>query len=223
MRVPVAGARASQIADKGPYSRATWTEGETIVLGWSLAFGEGPLGTVAATGGDVVPLTTLESDELLHQLPRALPGGRHVLFSVHGQDGAEISVASLDSGTHQRLGLIGSDVRYVPPDRIIFGRGDGFFEAPFDLDRLEITGPEVGILPGAHVLTSGLGIAIGVLDVDSAGNLFYLAGLESRGRRLQWFETSGQESSTNLESDLYRNPRISPDGRRFVVGVGRSA
>jgi len=60
-----------------------------------------------------------------------------------------------------------------------------------------------------------------LLDVDSAGNLFYLAGLESRGRRLQWFETSGQESSTNLASDLYRNPRISPDGRRFVVGVGR--
>ena len=96
MRVPVAGGRASQIADKGPYSRATWTEGETIVLGWSLAFGEGPLGMVAATGGDVVPLTTLESDELLHQLPHALPGGRHVLFSVHGQDGAEISVASLE-------------------------------------------------------------------------------------------------------------------------------
>ena len=221
MRIPVAGGRASPITEKGPYSRATWSQNDTIVLGWSLAFGKGPLATVSATGGEAIPLTTLQSDEQLHHLPHGLPDGRHVLFSAHSQDGGDISVASLDSGTHRRLDLSGSDVRYVAPDRIMFSRDDSLFEAPFDLELLEVTGPEVGILADAHVLTSGLGISIGLLDIDSAGNLFYLAGLASRSRHLMWFDAVGQESRTNLESDFYRNPRMSPDGRRFVVGVGR--
>ena len=221
MRIPVAGGRASPITEKGPYSRATWSQNDTIVLGWSLAFGKGPLATVSATGGEAIPLTTLQSDEQLHHLPHGLPDGRHVLFSAHSQDGGDISVASLDSGTHRRMDLSGSDVRYVAPDRIMFSRDDSLFEAPFDLELLEVTGPEVGILADAHVLTSGLGISIGLLDIDSAGNLFYLAGLASRSRHLMWFDAVGQESRTNLESDFYRNPRMSPDGRRFVVGVGR--
>jgi eukaryotic-like serine/threonine-protein kinase len=219
MRVPVAGGRPTSITAKGPWARATWMPDGTIVLGTSLVFAPGALGRVPATGGDATPLTTLGADERVHQLPRALPDGRHLLFSVHNEAGGQLAVTSLDSGTYRLLGMSGSDPRYIAPGALIFARDGALFQAPFDASRLEITGPEVSVLPEAHVYISGLGISIALLDVDSAGNLAYLPSLASRNRRLAWIDASGREDPLGFELALYSAPRISPDGRRFVVGV----
>jgi len=221
MRVPAAGGTPSPITEKGSYSRATWTAQDTIVLGTSLPFAPGALAQVPATGGVPTPLTTLAEGEELHQLPRALPDGRHVLFSVHNQAGAEVAVASLDSGGHRKLGLSGSDVRYVAPGHVIFARGSALFTAPFDLERMEVTGPEVSILPEAEVGNFGLGVVLGLADVDSAGNLVYVPGLAQRNRRLAWMDQRGRDTPIDLEPALYIRPRISPDGRRFVVSIQR--
>jgi Tol biopolymer transport system component len=142
-----------------------------------------------------------------------------VLFSIHTDAGAQIAVASLDDGTHRLLGLPGSDARYIAPGTLLFARDDAMFEAPFDVNRLQVTGPEVPVLPDAHVFASGRGISIALVDVDLAGNVVYLPGLSSQGRRLSWMDTAGHETPLELEPALYSVPRISPDGRRFVVGV----
>lgn len=220
MRVSVAGGTPTPVTDKGRFSRAAWLSNETIVLGTSLAFRPGALSTVVATGGTPVPLTTLGTGEILHQLPRALPDGRHVIFSVHTEQGAELAVTAIGSGTHRLLGLAGSDGRYVEPDTLVFTRGDAMFEVPFDLDRLTVTGPEVGIVPDVDVVNFGLGVAIGLLDVDDAGNLVYVPGRAPRTRHLSWVDATGRATSLGLEPAAYLRPRISRDGRRFVVGLG---
>ncbi len=218
-RLPVAGGRPTPITEKGPYSRAAWTADDRIVLGRSLTFAPGPLGIVPVAGGTAVPLTTLDDSNDLHQLPHPLPDGRHVLFSVHTEAGARIAVASLDDGTHRLIGLPGSDARYVEPGTLLFARDDALFEAPFDADQLEVTGPETAVLTDAYVFASGRGIAISLADADRAGTLAYLPVLSSQSRQLSWFEPTGRETPLALAPALYSAPRISPDGRRFVVGV----
>jgi serine/threonine-protein kinase len=219
MRVPVAGGTPTPVTDKGRFSRAAWLWNDTIVLGTSLAFRPGALATVAAAGGTPVPLTTLGTGEVLHQLPRALPDGRHVIFSVHTEQGPQLAVTAAGSGTHRLLGLAGSDGRYVAPGTLVFARGEAMFEVPFDLDRLTVTGPEVGILPDAAVVNFGLGVAIGLLDVDDAGNLAYVPGVALRTRQLSWVNAAGQPTPLGLEPAFYSRPRISRDGRRFIVSV----
>jgi len=220
MRVPVGGGTPTPVTEKGRFSRAAWLWNDTIVLGTSLAYRPGALATVAASGGTPVPLTTLGAGEVLHQLPRALPDRRHVLFSVHTEQGGQLAVTALGSGTHRLLGLAGSDGRYLKPGKLVFARGEAMFEAPFDLGRLEITGPEVGILPGADVVNYGTGVAIGLLDVDDAGNLAYLPAAAARPRELSWVDTAGRQFPLGLEPGRYFRPRISRDGRRFVVSIG---
>ncbi|HYN08688.1 MAG TPA: protein kinase [Vicinamibacterales bacterium] len=219
MRVPVAGGTPMRVTDKGRFSRAAWMGNDTIVLGTSQAFRPGALATVPATGGTPTDLTTLGAGELIHQLPHPLPDGRHLLFSVHGESGAQLAVTEAGTRTHRLLGLVGSDVRYVEPGSLIFARGTAMFEAPFDLGRLQVTGPETGILPGADVFDFGLGISIGLFDIDRVGNIAYVPTATSRTSRLIWMDASGRQFPIGLEPARYSRPRISRDGSRFVVSV----
>jgi Tol biopolymer transport system component len=219
MRVRVAGGKPTPVTEKGRFSRAAWLWNDTIVLGSSLAFKSGALATVPANGGTPAPLTTLGAGEVLHQLPRALPDRRHVLFSVHTEKGGQLAVTAPGSGTHRLLGLAGSDGRYVKPGTLVFVRGESMFEAPFDFDRLEVTGPEVGILPEAAVANFGLGVAVGLVDTDDAGNLVWLPAAGAQTRQLSWVDPAGRPSPLSLEPALYSRPRISRDGRRIVIGV----
>jgi hypothetical protein len=138
---------------------------------------------------------------------------------VHTEQGGQLAVTAAGSGTHRLLGLAGTDGRYVAPGKLVFARGDAMFEVPFDLDRLTVTGPEVGILPDAAVVNFGLGVAIGLLDVDDAGNLAYVPSVAVRTRQLSWVDATGRPTPLGLEPALYSRPRISRDGRRFIVSV----
>ncbi|HSG00888.1 MAG TPA: protein kinase, partial [Vicinamibacterales bacterium] len=217
MRVPVAGGRPTPITAKGRFSRAAWLPDSTIVLGTSLSFSPGALGRVPAAGGDVTEFTTLAPGEQVHQMPRALPDGRHVLFSVHNQAGGQLAVAALDSGAHRTLGVAGSDARYLAPGTILYARAPAMFAVPFDLDRLEVTGPEVGILETVEANDFGFGISLALADVDAAGNAVYLPSLATRNKRLAWKDSSGTESPIDLEPMRYAPARISLDGHRFVA------
>jgi serine/threonine protein kinase/Tol biopolymer transport system component len=220
MRVPVAGGPPTTITKKGRFSRAAWLADDTILLGTSQVFVAGALDRVPAAGGTPVRFTTLAGDEQLHQMPRALPGGRDVLLSVHYKNASpQLAIASLDNGKHRLLGLSGSDPRYVEPGTLVFARGEAMFAAPFDLGRLQLAGPEVAILPDAHVFVSGFGLSIGVLDYQPNLGLAYATKVTTRLRRVSWLTPSGLETSVELPPAQYSTARISPDGRRFVVSA----
>ena len=216
MRVPVAGGKPTRITAKATFSRAAWITLESIVLGTTLAVTSGPLQQVAASGGDPTPITTLGEGERVHQSPRLLPGGRHLLFTIHGEDIMQLAVTALGSGTHRRLGLEGADARYVEPGSIVFSRGDALFEAPFDLAALRVSGPEVPILPDAQVVTSG---QMGLVDVDRSGTLVYVPRPEAGSRQVAWVDGAGRPSSVPLDERVTSAPRLSADGRRFVAGL----
>ena len=88
-----------------------------------------------------------DKDEVTHRWPQILPGGQAVLFTGHtligAFDDASIEAISLKTGQWkvvQRGGYFG---RYASSGHLLYIRDGTLFAIPFDVDRLETSGPPV--------------------------------------------------------------------------------
>jgi len=75
-----------------------------------------------------------------------------VLFTIwtaSSFDNARIGVLSLETGEHRALVDGGTYARYVPSGHLVYAGASGLLAVPFDLKRLEVTGPRVSILEGS--------------------------------------------------------------------------
>lgn len=150
-QVPVAGGPAqvvSTLPAGSPSSNAflrlptsyygAWNQQGVILLS---APSDGPLLTVPASGGQLVPATELDAGrkERFHQYPSFLPDGRHYLFyaaTTDAQNNAAF-VATLDSKERRPLPGIASQVKYSPSGHLLFIRDGALMAQPFDVGRLE--------------------------------------------------------------------------------------
>ena len=89
--------------------------------------------------------------------------------------------------------------------------------APFDPDRLEVTGPAVAVVEG--VVQSAL-TGAAQYSISATGSLVYVpASVQATERRLVWVSRNGTEEPTTAPPHGYRQPRISQDGRRIAVAI----
>jgi len=111
--------------------------------------------------------------------------------------------------------------QYAPTGHILFVRAGALWAVPFDLDRLETTGPEIlvledvqqdGSVGGAAYAFSNDGMLVYVRggEVDSFSDFF------DRARTLVWVDREGREESLKTAPSLFMQPRISPNGQRMV-------
>jgi len=204
----------------------TWGEGDVIV--YSKGFDTG-LFKIAGTGGEPVPLTQLASgsDERSHRWPSFLPGGKAVLFMTQktGQDydDADIEVVSLPSRARKVVVHGGSYPRYAP-GAILFVRENVLLAAPFDSEKLEVTGPAKPVLEGIRASTgdqeSGDGSAQYALS--AAGHLvFRESGIQDRTQNTEflWVDRDGHESPAFREEMRVLTFAISPDGNRVAMAA----
>ncbi len=209
---------------------ASWGPDDTIIFGTETP---GGLWRVAASGGEPEPLTTTdpEQGQVNHAWPHILPGGRAVLFTILtltrlAPDGAtsgaveqaQIAVLDLDSGEQSILVPGGSYPRYSPSGHIVYGIGNTLRAVAFDLDRLEVTNPNpVPVVDGVATKPS----RAANFDLARDGSLVYISGGSGSGvvRTLVWVNRQGVETALPLPARQYRDPRLSPDGRRVAVGV----
>ena len=220
MKLSVEGRGLSKICDRGPFSRATWAGDDTIVLGTSQAYGPGPLARVSAAGGTPSSLTTLSGQETLHQHPFALPDRRHVLFTVLSPGRADIAIASLDGGSHQLLNVEGSGAIFVPPNRLLFARGDAMFVIPFDPGTRTVSGSPVQVLDDLAVFAGGPDLRLPTVGADSAGSVGYV-NKRTLISVLAWMDPAGKVTPLLSPPGEYRNPRLSPDGRHLAMAVAQ--
>ena len=61
-------------------------------------------------------------------------------------------------------------------------------------------------------------LALSLYSVSQTGVLVYRSGT-SRNTELGWFDCSGKQLGTVGPPGVYANPSLSPDGKRFAVGV----
>ena len=155
----------------------SWSEDGAIIFA---ATNNSGLSRVSSAGGTPEAVTTLdeedeEKEETAHRWPQVLPGGKAVLFTVLAGSVGEpyIEVQSLETGERKTLQQGGIYGRYLPTGHLAYVREGTLFAAPFDLGRLEVTGPPTPIVEDVQISQV---TASAQFDFSQTGTLVYLTG-----------------------------------------------
>jgi serine/threonine-protein kinase len=208
------GGRVQTIASdaSGGFTGIAWGEDGMIYVGGA---GEaGGLGRVAEGGGQLAVLVAPERGDA-YGWPALLPSAAGVLFRRSVSGGRyEIMVLSLETGDVRSLGE-GAMARYAPSGHLLWTSADGMLlAAPFDLMRLEITGPARTLLEGVRVSAS----SASNFAISRTGTLLYLLEDGMAETRPVWLGRDGTEEELDpgLRRGRFESPAISPDGRRIA-------
>ena len=228
-KVSVKGGSPVTLAESKNARGGVWTDDDRIVFQPLNFAGAGTgLMQVPAAGGTPEPLLQLSEAEVTQRWPQVLPGGRAVLFTSHtstttGYDQATIVVQALPAGERTIVQRQGYYARYLPSGHLVYVHQGTLFAAPFDLDRLEVTGQAVPALEG-FATNAGFGGA--QFSISNTGSLVYVPG-EIMGTTLaplSWLSRSGAVTPVGIEVvSAAASVRISPDGQRLAVVAGERA
>jgi len=219
-KVSVSGGAAVTLCDAANDRGGSWAEDGTIFF--TPASGAG-LSRVSSAGGTPQTLTTPDpaSQEVTHRWPQVLPGGKAVLYTAHSTLGnyedANLVVHSLEGDTRKVLHRGGYHGRYLPSGHLVFIHEGTLFAAPFDLDRLELSGEPV---PALESVTANPGNAGAQFAFSRDGTLVYQRG-EGLGLAtpIQWMDREGKIQPLRAAPGVYRAIRFSPDGRRLALEI----
>ncbi|MCH8936477.1 MAG: protein kinase [Gemmatimonadetes bacterium] len=176
---------------------------------------DGAMWRVSENGGEPEPVPGFE-EEVSVLWPDALPNGKGVLFTrdigTPAQD--EIAVVSLETGQITTL-VQGAMARYARSGHVVYTLGDGaLFAAPFDMDRLEVTGPSGPLLEGIQVTVS----SASYFELSETGVLVYRPQAAAGRVVPTWLRRGGSEEVVDLTlAGAFRAPRVSPDGRKLAL------
>ncbi|MCY4074164.1 MAG: protein kinase [Acidobacteria bacterium] len=223
-RVPIRGGAAVTLADNVPALRGSWGDDDRIVIG-----GLGGLLRIPATGG--LPESVLTPgavpDLAVCSAPHVLPGSRALLFTELSATGDPRLLAASLAAAESEPRVVATEVAnatYAPTGHLLLqqaprprpGRLGGgvtsLLAAPFDTDRLELTGAAVPVLPDA-----------GFSAWSTDGTLVYARGagvdVAETPRTLVWLGRDGREEPVPAAPRAYSTPRVSPSGDRVAVDV----
>ena len=206
-----------------PYRGGTWDRNGGLIFATNSA--EKGLQRVSAEGGVVTVLTRPDRNkgEAGHLWPMLLPDGTSVVFTImpiSGEsdfDGTQLALLDLTSGTTRTLMRGARSAWYVNSGHLVFAAGRELRAIPFDLQRGEVRGTAVSVIP--QLVVDNLGGAN--FSVSDDGTLVYPEAMTVE-RQLVWVDRNGRE--TGIEG-LPRNaahPRVSPrDPTRLALSTFR--
>ena len=157
LRVALAGGPPVKIANDEPgFVGAAWGPDDSVIMallrGGVTGKGNGLYRASSGSGGAVERVLGTDEPNVLYVAPSMLPGGKAVLFYLVEVQAQTETVAVLDLETRKQKTLVegGANPMYAPSGHLVFARGTTLMAAPFDLDRLELTGTPVAVLPGVR-------------------------------------------------------------------------
>jgi serine/threonine-protein kinase len=217
-KVSVSGGAAQTLGDAVQPRGAGWDSHKMIAFA---PIAVSVLQQVPEAGGTPQPLTRFEKGESSHRWPEFLPSGNALLFAAGPATGnwtnVHVAVQSVGTGERRNLVNVGTQPRYAPSGHLIYAQGGNLMAAPFDPQRLTVTGAEVPVVEGVLQSPSS---GAAQYSFSAAGSLVYVSGGTQAGqRRLVWVNHSGVEQPVAAPPRAYWNPRLSPDGRRVAVGI----
>ena len=219
-KVRLRGGEVQTIASTDLPLGATWGPGDVLLFGTPYQ----GLMRVSAGGGVPKQITrpAWSSADWGHRFPSFLPGGRAALFTIISarfrDDEDRVAVLSLDTGAIKVVARGGLKPVYLPSGHLLVAQSGQLMAAPFDLERLAVTGPAVPVVENVF-MNPRVG-PMATYDVSASGTLAYVPGYQwGVEGRLIWFDRRGQTSPVSPTKRLYSGPRLSPDGHRIAVLV----
>jgi Tol biopolymer transport system component/predicted Ser/Thr protein kinase len=214
-RVALAGGLPRPVFTSTDFRGGVWLPDGTIVAAPSQ---NDLLYRVSADGGVCSPITA-DGPGFQHRLPSLLPDGR-ILFGIRtgdtfAYDNAGLAVLSPETGEMDVVADgVGMDGRYAA-GHLFYVQANTLIARPFDLERLEFTGPPRTVQQGVQVQTN-TGSAQFVLIPD--GSLAFVPG-EAIGNdiALARVERDGSSEYLSTERDTFRWPFLTPDGSQLTV------
>ncbi len=210
-KVAAVGGTAVTICPAGFRRGASWGRDGMIVF----ASGNSPdLMQVAATGGAPKALTAMATQTGQRaEWPELTPDGRAVLYTVMvtgGRETARVVVRSLDTGTERDL-VAGTNPRLSPTGHVVFARPGELWAAPFDRNRLAITGSPIPVFEGVQVNSGGMAL----FAVASDGSLVHAA--PGRSVVVAIDRTGRADVLLDVPRVYYGVPQPSPEGHRLAM------
>ena len=171
----------------------------------------GSIHRVAASGGAPAPAARLEPGDVMHRWPFMLPDGRRFLFWVRTDkvETTGIYLGSLDSPERKFLLRNGAAGQFLPPDTVVFVRGEALLAQRFDLDRGEPRGdPEAVTRP---VMRADVAFYRDLFSVSQNGIFVFRPG--TGDRRLVWVDRRGNILKAVGPAGVIMNVSLSFDNK----------
>jgi predicted Ser/Thr protein kinase len=171
----------------------------------------GAIYRIPASGGEPAPVTRLEPGDVLHRWPQVLPDGRRFIYFARTDkpETTGIYLASLDAPGRKLLQRNGGAGQFLPPDLLLFVRGEALLAERIDLERGEVRGdPETVTRP---VMRADVAFYRDLFTVSPGGTIVFRPG---RGeRRLVWVDRRGGALKAVGPAGVIMNVSLSRDDR----------
>jgi serine/threonine-protein kinase len=196
----------------GLFRGGSWGEDGTIVFTPDVS---SPILRVADGGGPVDTLSRLDPARGVtsHRWPEWLPGQNGLLLQAcrGGPDLCEVAVLDLRTDSVRYL-LPGASPHYISTGHLVYTSPAGaLLAAPFDPDRMELTGNPVSLLEGILVRSSWNGD----FTIARNGTLVYLSG-QTAGGDLTLVDSTGTVTVLLADQIDAQAPQFSPDGHHIA-------
>jgi Tol biopolymer transport system component len=211
------------IAGGTPFEIGSIDQGDRGVAwsadGYIYSGGGNGLSRIAETGGIRESLTSVDrgAGEVAHRFPAIMPGGRGILFTIFkgGLDDARLAVLDLTTRKWRVvMDRTGHSAQYTSTGHLVYLRTGVLMAIPFDVSRLDVTGPPVPVLNG--VLFNNGGAAH--FSVANTGTLVYVPDPGVRvPTDVAWVDRAGRTTPVEIPRDPYRTLALSPDGTRVAL------
>jgi len=219
-KAPLSGGAVVAICDAADGLGGTWSGKGTIVF--AAATG-GALQQVSANGGTPSRATELDVSrgEFSHRWPEFLPDDQTVLYTV-GTVGewseAEIVAQPLNGGERTTVVKGGTNPRYLRSGHVAYAHDGAIWIASFDARRRSISGTPVRVLAGVTTTVDGAT----QFAASRGGDAVFLPNVPWSERRLVVVD-GGSQTPLAAPPHAFVTPRLSPDGKRVLVGVADNA
>jgi len=216
-KVAVDSGQIVNICDTSSNGRgAVWGSDDTIIFTPDTG---SALFRVPASGGTPKPLTE-RKDERSHRWPELLPGNKAILYTIAkggSWDDAQIIGLRLDTGERRVVIDGGTAPRYLPTGHLIYVHGGALMAVPFDAQRMQVSGTAVPIVQGVLMEARD---GASQFSVSQNGTLAYIpTNVSSTDRKLVWVNRDGSAEPLKAPVRAYEHPRLSPDGKKVVLGI----
>ena len=220
--IDLRGGTAQTLCDApGGSGAGTWGSKDVILFQTS---SHRALSRVAASGGEVKPVTSLDTSrqETAHYAPQFLPDGRHFIFYLQSArpENTGIYVGSLDSTESRRLVGSNTNAAYAQSSDgsgyLLFTNGSKLMGQSFNPSSLKLTDDPFPMAEQVLVTLAG-GIRRAAFSASENGVLIYRSGTSTGSAELVWVDRHGNRLSRLGTPGDYSNPALSPDEKKVAV------